>query len=49
MTLTKNTPNTGGLVKKHIIMLRSLRLKVKGKIPSITGLATTAAFNAVEK
>ena len=33
-------PDTSGLVKKWIIM--------EGKIPSITGLATTAALTVVE-
>ena len=44
MTLTKKTHYN---VKKAYYNVKIT--EIEGKIPSITGLATTAAFNTVEK
>ena len=44
---SKNMTDTSGLDKRQIIILRSLRYI--GKVPSITSLAVTAAFKAVDK
>ena len=42
----KKIPDTSGLVKKTDYNAKIT--EIEGKIPSITGLATTAALNAVE-
>ena len=46
MTLTKKIPDTSGLVKKTNYNVRNTEIEVK--IPSITGLAATAALTAAE-
>ena len=46
MTLTKKTPDTSGLVKKADYDAKIN--EIKGKIPSITGLAATSALNFVK-
>ena len=46
MTLTKKIPDASGLVKKTNYNVKNTEIEVK--IPSITGLAATAALTAVE-
>ena len=46
MTLTKKTPDTSGFVKKADYDAKIN--EIKGKIPSITGLAATSALNFVK-